>query len=286
MVIIAAGFLFSCLLPSSVAAVEVTPSSFDLSFAPGEAGSAPVTIINSSDAANSYSMSLAKVTFGRDADELSFAPIAKEYTSWFSVDAPEFVLEPGEKKDVNITVHVPKDAVSEAFTVALLAEEKSNDGTGTNVRTSAASLVFLHIGNVSGNVAVQDFRVNADSFFSKEVDITALYENIGSDTVVAPAEVVVRNMFGQEVGHFYLSPTPKRVPPGSVRSLVMTWPEEGRGPKYFFGTYTFSLLANENPVASAKVTLLSLPIFIALFIGFDLLVLGILRSVRNRNRVV
>ena len=176
---IAVGFLALILLvlpTDAVAGMAVTPLQQWVEVKPGRQGSFSVTVTNTirgpetrpcrvSVEVVDFSVSpQGKLSFGEDQKH------ARSAVEWISFDAGEFVLEPGQSKEIKAKVSAPASADGDywaAIMVRLVNSKNHKEGVQVVLRT--ASGVFVHVARrnyvergsvIDVNVAIPEFGQN------------------------------------------------------------------------------------------------------------------------------
>lgn len=264
-------------------AAKLSPDSSDLVVTSGQMAVATIEIENTDAVAETFDVDFMRAMFGTEADSLSFTGFLGDQRSWLTAKPAHFVLDAGAKQSVDIDVLVPFGTMPQALTVAVLAKSVGG-GEGIVVTPALASMLFLHIGEgLQGNVSINSFEVLPKWVWSGQATIAALFKNDGTDTVVAPSVIRVKNFLGQSVSEFMLSSEPKRIPPGTYRSVSAVWPSGGFHP-FLFGSYSFELVDHDRVLAKNETTFLSWPIFLVLGGVILFVILGILKFVRRHRQ--
>lgn len=277
-------FLATCFSPIGVLAAQLTPDSSDLLVTPGEMAVATITVKNNDTVAETFDVDFMRVLFGVEADSLHLTGFLEDQRSWLSASPAHFSLEPGASQALDVTVLVPKNLSAQTLTVAALVKAAST-GQGIVISPALASILFLHIGTgLEGKVTIKSYNVLPGFSWGAPITVTALFKNDGTDTVVLPSSVLVKNFFGRTVDQVSLSTEPKRIPPKTYRSLSMNWPVTGFQP-FLFGDYTFELVDGDRILASGNATFVSWPFAAALSAVCVALILGILKLLRRRRKL-
>lgn len=270
-------------VPSFTLAMTLKPESIDILVTSGVPIEQSIEVRNSSNEVRDYEVAFMRVSFSDSAEDLTFAAMSEEESAWFSVVTPKFTLEPDETRNILVRGNIPQTAPVIPMTIAVLVREEPPAGSGITVRSAGVSLLFLHLGEkLQGNVEVLSWNAKPRVGGGSPVTLNGLFKNTGNDTVILPNEIVISDMFGREVGRTQFSPSPKRLPVGTIRSLTTVWPQTGSR-HLFLGQYTFSLYSGNALFGQARVFLLS-PILTVSLSLFALAILGILLVARKRLR--
>lgn len=269
------------LLPHVSFAMKLDPDSSDLWVNNGESGVATIFVENDSKVEKEYELQFFEVSFGENAEDLSFVPLSANESTWFSANPTHFGLLSGDNRQVDVTVSVPVENQLKTKTIAVVVKEQNTE-EGIAISSAATSLLFLHLGENG------EWRMEIVSFSAKVIDRHAILElvlkNTGDDVGVITGEVRVRNMFGKIVDRFPITEAPKRVPPGTFRGTQLIWPKDNAFSPLLAGKYTFEYVENDTVIARANASIYS-PLSIWIIVLAILsIVLGILLTVRRLRR--
>jgi len=94
--------------------LSVSPHTFDLDVFPGETRNEKIEVSNFSQVAipilaRATDFTIADESGGMSFDQSLEEPFVSSWR-WFSFEKPNFILEPGETKEINFSISVPKDA--------------------------------------------------------------------------------------------------------------------------------------------------------------------------------
>ncbi len=138
-------------------------------------------------------------------------------------------LEPGEEKDVRLTITAPDDANPGAHFGVVRYQVVNNNASGDAVALSASvgALIFVEIpGDIVEFATLEELAVAKDgkngSFFSAAPDSVRIRLNNGGNTFVAPfGRVSVKDTFGNEVFAYEINNIDPRgnVLPDSIREF-------------------------------------------------------------------
>ena len=175
-------YVFLVCSADSIAGMAVSPLQQWVTVKPGKEASFSVTVTNTNRGPETrpctVSVSVVDFTVSPQG-RLSFGAHLKHSRSaveWFTFNASEFILEPGESKEIKARVSAPASADGDywaAIMVKLDNSKKQNKGVMVNLQT--ASGVFVHVarrnyiewGNVTdANVVMPEF--GQEEIFSEE----------------------------------------------------------------------------------------------------------------------
>ncbi len=277
-------FLFLLLsvfvLPRTASAMRLAPDSSDVIVDFLHPITAKIIVENDEKDEENYRVRFQEVLFGEDANDLTFADVSPEFKKNLSVNAESFTLNSGEKRELEVTLDIPKSEHG-SKAIAVMVEEV-HEGEGIAVTSAAASLLFLHMGEgLEAQMRVLEWKASPPWSTNGMVNLSLVVRNEGNDTRTFEPEIVVKNMFGSVVDRFPLSEREKRIPIEKTRSFSLVWPRENGFHGLLFGQYTFTLVMGETTLGSASAGFLPIPIAIVFGLVLLFLVLGILMRVRK-----
>lgn len=203
------------------------------------------------------------------------------------VETLEFDMNPGQKKDLNLRIIIPKDSpqADYYFSVVFLSSPKDFRGQSASQNlTGIASNVLLAVGQgeITGNV--QEFSVPL-LVENAPVPFTVRIKNTSNHFITPRGEIVISNIFGQKVGRINLLET--NILAQSVRNIPSSdfIDEEKPLPdniaaywsdKFVLGPYRATLnlaLSDKGPVFSQTILFLAFPFKLAAGLIISLLLL-------------
>lgn len=135
---------------------------------------------------------------------------SQSIASWISTSEQTFSLRPTEEQEINIDVSVPADAVPGTYWGLVFFESVTatpnaaaeSVGVSLQTRTRVAYVLYVDVGAVERQGAVQLVQVPAPTFDAAEVSLV----NTGNGTVNADGRIEVRDAAGQLVAETELDP--------------------------------------------------------------------------------
>jgi len=157
---------------------------------------------------------------------------------------PDVTLKPGQKREISVTINVPKDANSGGYYGAIrFVPSDGREGGNVALTASVGSIVLVRVpGNLIEKLSLVQLAASQEgktkSFITGgDVSITARLKNVGNIHVQPFGKVQVKGMFGKVVAEYELNSTDPRanILPNSIRKF-----ENGVAkPKpFWFGRYT------------------------------------------------
>lgn len=144
---------------------------------------------------------------------------------------PTVAIKPSERREVKMTITVPKDATSGGYYGAIrFVPGNGNSNKNVSLTASVGSLFLITVpGNVTQQLKVQSFDVihNGDVgslFNSGPIAIQTRFKNIGNVHVSPFGKLYVKSFSGKVINEVEINDTQPRgsILPGSVRKFVVT----------------------------------------------------------------
>ncbi|MFA5854255.1 MAG: hypothetical protein WC866_04175 [Patescibacteria group bacterium] len=234
-IIALAAFVLSAglFLPGAASALTFSPPTFDVSAKPGQILSQTLKLRNESTLPVTFRASTASFA-GKPGDETSGVPDfypsneARDghgLGAWISFTTAEFTLLPGERAELPFTITVPKEAGPGSYFGAVILGTKAGETSeNVGITGTAAALVLLKVeGEIVEALKVDDFSAPSLST-SLPVRFEALITNNGTVHERPYGEVIVRNVFGQEVAVLAMNRAEyKSVLPSMSRRYSTAW---------------------------------------------------------------
>ena len=219
-------------------------------------------------------------------------------------------LAPKQKKDLDLTIEIPKGEVKGEYYIALLFTSNNQNTINSNYSQASAGItsnILLSVGPLGATKGyIEDFSV--PSFvFQGPVPFTVRVKNTSDHYITTKGDITIQNMFDQTIGKVNLLPvnilsnTVRRIP-DSIQSNsdsssftdikavvdknpypVAVWPE-----KFLFGPYTATLtiaLSDSGPLYKKSIIFFAFPAEYSLGILLIIIVvLFITLRVKQKNR--
>ena len=233
----------------------IGPGRFDVQLAPGQSRTVEMTVANRLGEGRFFSFDTEDMTGSTDPSQTVqlLGDAVGPYTlrDFISVPHQRFYLEHGERARIPITITLPADAEPGGRYGSLLTAVTSNplevslDGgtrSGAPVVSRIGTLFFITTpGDIVRDSELVDFaaRNNQKFFAAGPVTFDVVVENSGSVHTSPYGQMVITNIFGEEVGRTNLDPW--YVMPESVRAREIRWDREA-----LFGRYTATMAVNRG----------------------------------------
>lgn len=211
----------------------VGPGKFDLAVAPGSAQTIELLITNRTGEQKVFTLTTEDMAGSVDTDQPTVLLGDDEgpYTlrDYLQVPADRFTIAAGQRVTVPVTVAIPADAEPGGRYGSLLVQTET---TGAQVANRPSTAVVSRIavlffvttpGTLDRSGSLVDFTTVPDRqvFSGGPITLGLLYENTGTVHTNPAGEIIVRNLFGQEVG--YLEALPWFSLPQSLRLREVVW---------------------------------------------------------------
>jgi hypothetical protein len=213
-------------------------------------------------------------------------------------------LAPRQKKDLNLTIDVPKNEVKGEYYIALTFTSTNQaiiNSSSSHATAGISSNILLSVGPFGDAKGyIEDFSTNP--FVAKgPIPFTVRVKNTSDRYITPKGDIVITNMFGQTIGKVSLLPvnilsnTVRRIPDSAQsdinsavfakikdvvnnsQSPVAIWPE-----KFLLGPYTATLtiaLSDSGPLYKKSIIFFAFPTeyLIAIFIIIIIILFIVLR---------
>lgn len=159
-----------------------------------------------------------------------------ELTEWIGLDAEELYLEPGEERQLKVTIDVPDFATpgSHFGGVFISMNPPKLRTIGASVGYQVANIISIRVaGDAISNAQIRQFATGNFIYGKSLVDFQARIENKGTILVRPVGPLEVFNMFGKRVALETFNESRAGIFPGTTRDFELTWEDEGPG----FGRY-------------------------------------------------
>jgi hypothetical protein len=293
--IIALSFLFVPISHAQSVDLGIYPPVFQIQTVPPSSIKIPFSIQNFADSSVDLIISLKPFTAAPSENgTISFLndissypdPSLLERIQVLDNDIPiqTLTLAPKQKKNLNLTVDVPKDEAKGEYYVALIftsTNQNTLNSSSTQTTAGISSNILLSVGpfgNAKGYI--EDFSTSP--FVAKgPIPFNVRIKNTSDRYITPKGDIVIRNMFGQTIGKVNLLPvnilsnTVRRIPDSAQSDTsskafakiqdivnknaypVAVWPE-----KFLLGPYTANLtiaLSDSGPLYKKSIIFFAFP---------------------------
>ncbi len=299
------GLLFfpSSLFAQQSVSLGVYPPILEIETDPPASVKANISIQNLSNQSGSYTIELAPFkdsgnlngqTELTEANEVYKELFKKVQVQQSGHTIKEVTLSPGQKKDLNLHIGLPKGERIGDYYFSVLFISKSNvenlKNPSLGTRGGIALNVLLRVGpkqNIGGRIT----EFNAPGFVSKgPVEFNIKLLNTSETFTQAKGNIIIKNMFGQVIGQVDLLPvnvlanSQRLIPSKDSKELKdAIWNE-----KFLLGTYHADLtlaLSEKGPILRKSVSFFAIPVEGILGIVISLaIVLVIIQRVRSKRQ--
>ena len=219
-------FFFALLLPQSVSALTIQPSSFFYELSPGAEVSGIVTIQNEASEARTYHLVLQDVTSTDEEGTPEFfaegVVTETSLASWLSFPSENMTLAAGETRDVLFTIHVPDGAESGGYYGALLFSSSQGEAE-SRLETRVGPLILVSVGAEEAQLELVDFSTERSWYGHLPATFTLHLRNDGVVPVQPTGTITISNMLGSTASVLALNEDGARVLPGVTRRLASSW---------------------------------------------------------------
>ena len=216
------------LLTQPVFALTVSPVKIEVVGSPGETVKSKILLENEHMGAKTFYSSFESFEATGETGVPTFVPAEQGLATWIET-APQITLEPGEQKEVPLTIKIPEDADPGGhFAVIFLgtSSPESKEGGAVSVASKVGILVLLKVtGEIEEGGGVLEFGAeDKQKFFnSLPVNFMFRFQNSGSDRVKPAGEITIKNIFGKTLVVLPANETEGNVLPQSIRKFKVEW---------------------------------------------------------------
>jgi len=223
--------------PSTVSAVTLSPTRFELQGNPGDVLEYEISIINESQKTEIYYVSYSNFEAQGESGDPAFTPGTDGLSTWIKMNDTTVGVGPQEEKKVPFKINIPKDATPGGhFAVVFFGNQPpSLDGRAVGVGSQAGVLMLLSVGgDVKQEAGVYDFNTFKKQFFFKTLPVNFEYrlKNDGGDRVKPDGKIRIHNTLFIPTKSIDANTTSGNVLPNSTRKYNSTWVEYERLPDY------------------------------------------------------
>ena len=162
---------------------------------------------------------------------------------------PELTLKPKEVNKLPVTIHVPKNAAPGGYyaVVRFTASPPGLDSTGVSLSASLGTLILLRVnGDAKEDMKVEEFAASKSGstnwlFESTPINFLARIKNNGSLHEQPTGQIIVKDMFGNNVANVNVNLNRSNVLPSSIRKFEQPLDSSVIGDRALFGRYTADL---------------------------------------------
>lgn len=194
---------------------------------------------------------------GEDGQQ-SFVDFAENNSSfslgkWLTASQNSFTLKANESKSINYTVNVPANAEPGGhygvvfFSPKLVSSSQSSTGPVLAIPKIGALILFTVPGDINYNGSISTFEAgkkSGDTFTAKKlftdsnniIDYLTKFQNSSTSHVKPVGDIVIKNMFGKEVGKLAVNEKEGNILPASIRKF-----DNQSEIKHGFGVYSASV---------------------------------------------
>jgi hypothetical protein len=229
----------------------VGPGRSEILVSPGETVVQEITVTNRISEDRTFRLEVDDITGSTDGSSaVSLTDGARgpySIRDYISFPKNTFTLGLGERARIPVTISIPVDAEPGGLYGSVLISTERNSGPEANTSRSPiiariGSLFFVTIlGEVAQSGETKTISTVDNKWWYEEgpINLSILYENTGSVHVNPYGEIIVTNMFGEQVGFVELEPW--FVLPKSLRNREVTWDRE-----FLLGRYTVTAKINRG----------------------------------------
>lgn len=214
------------LIPASVFAFALSPSSLELTAKRGETIVSSITILNTQEVDTEYYIGLIGFRSKDDTGTPEFYTTetgSNELANWILFENDSFVVPALSASEVPFKVIVPDDVASQSYFAAITISPAPADVVASNgaiIEAKTASLVFLTVeGETQEQLVLLDFVSTDNSIDLPFRTYTYRLQNQGNVHVTPTGSIKLTGVLGQTISTIEANSTEGRVLPGSTRTF-------------------------------------------------------------------
>ena len=167
-----------------------------------------------------YETASERVDFGSiDAADGRFDTINRSNAEWISLSHDRLVLQPGEAREVRVTIAVPENVAGTYWSAVFVqSQPQASDEAGTRVVSIYRTAIKVYV-TVSGTESAEGRVIDVQIGDTDPLILYALFENTGNVELIATGEAQVIDRMGNVVQEFTIDEF--KVLPGAQRIVAI-----------------------------------------------------------------
>jgi hypothetical protein len=229
--ILSVAFLFA----HSASALTITPVRLEISGDPGQMIVKPVTLINEQKTEATFYSSFANFEAQGETGNPSFVDPKEDLGTWIRTNE-SITLAPGESKDVNLIIDIPKNAYAGGHFAVVFFGTMPNSGgenNGVGIGAKTGILILLSVnGDVLEKGGLSSFNLLDNKVFYNSLPVNFIYrfKNDGNDRVKPEGKINIHNIFYYPSARLNANPVSGNILPHSTRRFEVEWIKEKADP--------------------------------------------------------
>ena len=268
--------------------IGISPQLLDITANPGELQNTTFRLTNASE--GTIALKTIPKNFLPRGEEGSI-DLTEDQTSfsladWITVTPEQADIAPSKTQDFRVAINVPENAEpgSHFGSVVFQTIPPESDTSAALVSQEVAPIILVRIaGNTNESVEIEEFKTSKSTYSNQSnVELFSRLKNTGSVHFKPAGQIVIKNMFGNEVTKLDLER--KNVLPDSIRQITTNWSLDG----FKLGWYTAELtvvFGENDEIRTAKTNFVIFPYQIVLPVIAVLAILGFL-AYKGRRRLL
>ena len=218
--------IFVIFFANQAKAITVTPR-IEITSNPGETVREVFKIRNEERQSRTYYTSVENFESQDESGTPRFSLRKEDLATWISL--PEIVtIGPGEAKEIEFTLNIPKDAEPGGHFSAIFLQTSppSNNGSDLAISAKLGSLILLRVnGDFQQGGGVLEFATKLKKHFFTSLPIEFYYrfQNDGDDHLRPVGDVLITNSIGRTTKILPANPVDGSVLPKSIRRFETKW---------------------------------------------------------------
>ncbi len=215
------------LFPTKASALTISPTRYEIAGDPGQTLTQTLKVFNEGKKQQLYYVSFANFEAQGDTGSPTFVEPKDGLGTWISTSQASINLAPGEQKEIEFTIKIPKDAEPGGHFAALFwGTSAPGTSDGISIGTKTGVLILLSVsGDIKEDAGLVDFQTHNKQWFYKMLPVGFQYRfsNQGDDRVKPKGNIVIRSILGWRVKKVNANPYDGNVLPRTTRRFTPEW---------------------------------------------------------------
>lgn len=214
--------------------IGMAPNSLVLNLKPGEKHSGDITIWNLGHNSTKYTVSIdgfrqienkAGTAIRLPKEEEKNSPYSA--SSWITTNKQDITLIPNKNEKLLFEIKVPLDIAYGEYNamISFISENNQHSSTtGAQTTLSSGVPILIKIGdNFIEKAQLLDFSTPQKTYEKPNLDFHTQIKNIGNTHISPVGEIVLTNIFNQEVGRIQFNPNRKSILRENTGTYETNW---------------------------------------------------------------
>ncbi len=223
-----------CVFAQQELSIGMAPNSLLLTLKPGEKYSGDITIWNLGQSNTQYTISIdgfrqienkAGTAIRVSKEEEKNSPYSA--SSWITTNKQDITLIPNKNEKLLFEIKVPLDIAHGEYNAMISFISQTNQEsstTGAQTTLSSGVPILIKIGdNFVEQAQLLDFSTSKKIYEKPNLDFHTQIKNLGNTHISPVGEIILTNIFNQEVGRIQFNPNRKSILRENTGSYETNW---------------------------------------------------------------